>query len=298
MDKEKTILENEYLLIEVNRLGSELARIYDKKKNREVLWSAKPEIWRRHAPILFPFVGSSYENKYCHEGMVYPMGQHGFARDCQFDCISSKASEVWYQLTDREETLEQYPFHFKLESGHRLKDNQITVTWKVTNTDSRELLFMIGGHPAFVVPEGHSLYDFTFEFAAKDPDRQELHYEAPNGNGYVEAAREGSLRLTGGKVPLTPGFFDDVLTYIFDEAQVERASLLLPGGEPYVTLHTSGIPYMGVWTVEATHPFVCLEPWFGRGADEGFSGELRDRAGIMHLGVGEGFEAHYVIEIH
>ena len=39
-----------------------------------------------------------------------------------------------------------------------------------------------------------------------------------------------------------------------------RFSLLLPGGEPYVTVRCAGIPYLGVWTVEATHPFICLEP--------------------------------------
>lgn len=298
MDTEKTILENDRLLIEVNRSGSELARIYDKKKAREVLWEARPEIWPRHAPILFPFVGKCIDGRYCYEGAVYPMGQHGFARDYSFDCICSESDRVVYRLTDSEETYKKYPFHFNLEAGHILKDNQITVTWKVTNTDSRELLFMIGGHPGFNVPAGYSLYDFTFEFACKDPDRQELRYEAPDEEGYADPSKSGVLRLEDGKVPLTKGFFDQVLTYIFDEAQVERASLLLPGGEPYVTLHTSGIPYMGIWTVEATHPFVCLEPWFGRSVDQGYQGELRDRTGIVRLGVGEGFEAHYVIEIH
>lgn len=298
MDAEKTILESNRLLIEVNRSGSELARVYDKKKGREILWNAKPEIWSRHAPLLFPFIGRCFENQYCYEGVAYPMTAHGFARDSQFQCVSANGSEVWYQLTDSEETYQNYPFHFKLETGHSLKDNQITVTWKVTNTDSKELLFMIGGHPAFRVPEGHTIYDFTFDFACKDPDKQKLHYEAPNQNGCVDPEKEGQLCLADGKVPLTKGMFDEVLTYIFDQAQVERASLLLPGGEPYVTLHTSGIPYMGVWTVEATHPFVCLEPWFGRCAEEGFQGELNNRTGIMRLGVGEGFEAHYVIEIH
>jgi len=298
MDTEKTILENDRLLIEVNRSGSELARIYDKKKNREVLWDAKPEIWSRHAPILFPFVGKCFEGQYCYEGTTYSMTPHGFARDSQFDLSFANGTEVWYQLTDSTDTYQNYPFHFKLEAGHRLNDNQITVSWRVTNTDSKELLFMLGGHPAFNVPAGNTLYDFTFEFAGQDSLKQELHYEAPDGNGYADASKEGTLHLSDGRVPLTKGFFDEVLTYIFDGAQVARASLLLPGGEPYVTLHTAGIPYMGVWTTEATHPFVCLEPWFGRCSDKGFTGELRDRTGIVRLGVGEGFEAHYVIEIH
>ena len=57
------------------------------------------------------------------------------------------------------------------------------------------------------------------------------------------------------------GFFKRVLTYIFDRGQVKEVSLLLPGEVPYVTVRCPGIPYTGVWTVEDTHPFVCLEPW-------------------------------------
>ena len=47
-------LENEELLITVDRHGAELTRIYDKKAGRELLWGADPAVWNRHAPVLFP----------------------------------------------------------------------------------------------------------------------------------------------------------------------------------------------------------------------------------------------------
>ena len=77
MGAEKTVLENGDLLVEINRFGAELARIYDKTHQREVLWEGKPEIWGRHAPILFPFVGKCYEDRYYYEGKAYPMTSHG-----------------------------------------------------------------------------------------------------------------------------------------------------------------------------------------------------------------------------
>lgn len=294
MEEKKTVLENDRLLIEVNEFGSELARIYDKKNHREVLWEASPEVWARHAPVLFPFIGNCYEGKYRIGEQEYAISSHGFARDSVFTLESADEKEVWYSLTDSKESYEKYPFHFKLETGHRIEENKITVMWKVTNLDSKELYFMLGGHPAFKTPEGRSVHDFTFEFDKK----QELHYQAPNHKGYADAAKTGVLKLTDGRVPLKEGFFEDVLTYIFDDAQVSRVSLLLPGGEPYVSVHCAGIPYLGVWTMEKTHPFVCLEPWFGRCSEDGFTGELKDREGIVSLGVGEGFQADYVIEIH
>ena len=52
-------LENEELLITVESHGAQLSRIYDKKADREILWSADPAVWNRHSPILFPFIGKS-----------------------------------------------------------------------------------------------------------------------------------------------------------------------------------------------------------------------------------------------
>ncbi|MFR5601670.1 MAG: aldose 1-epimerase family protein [Lachnospiraceae bacterium] len=286
-------MENERLLVEISSMGSQLTRIYDKKYDREILWNADPKVWGRHAPILFPFIGKCFKGQYHYQGETYAISAHGFARDMEFAPAADDDQEVWYRLEDDAQTYEKYPFHFKLETGHRLEGNKLTVLWKVTNTDSRELLFMLGGHPAFMTPPGKTIYDFTLAFEPK----KDLHYEAPNESGCADPDRQGILKLQDGKVPVTPGFFDQVLTYIFDENQVDRVSLLVDE-EPYVTVHCAGIPYLGIWTEEKTHPFVCLEPWFGRCDDQGYEGELADRPGVMKLEAGAVFQAEYVIEIH
>jgi len=287
-------LENERLLIQINEHGSELVRIFDKKEQRDVLWDASPQVWARCAPILFPFIGNCYEGQYCHDGKTYPMTPHGFARDMMFDLNTLSQDEVWFTLKDTAETYAVYPFHFSLEAGHRLDGSRIHVMWKVTNRGDRQMWYMLGGHPAFRAPEGNTIHDFTFLFDQK----ASLHYEAPDHRGYTDPDKAGTLLLDNGKAALKKGFFEQTLTYIFDQGQVGSVSLLLPGGKPYVTLECKGIPYLGVWTMEETHPFVCLEPWFGRCADIGFTGELKNRTGIMSLAPGEVFEAGYIIEIH
>ena len=83
---ENHILENDLLLIEINDLGAELVRIYDKKNKREVLWNGNPDWWSRHAPILFPFVGTCYQNQYHYKGDNYSMTGHGFARNIEMKC--------------------------------------------------------------------------------------------------------------------------------------------------------------------------------------------------------------------
>lgn len=279
-------LENDELLVTVARHGAELTRIYDKKAGRDVLWEADPSVWGRHAPVLFPFIGKCFEGKYLYDGKEYNMGSHGFARDMDFEPLLCDMDECWFRLKDTPDTYEKYPFHFEVEIGHRLEGRCVEIMWKVTNTDSGEMLFMMGGHPAFRVPQGKSIYDYTFEFNRQGVNKgqflNELHYLAPNQGGYEKEELQGTLKLENGSVKLTKGFFDTALTYMFDKAQVSSVGLLLEG-KPYITLECSGFPYMGVWTMEETHPFVCLEPWYGVCASEGFTGELKDREGIVTL---------------
>lgn len=293
-------LENDKLLVTVARHGAELTRIYDKKADREVLWRAEPSVWDRHAPVLFPFVGKCYEGTYVHDGKEYSMTPHGFARDMDFEPLLCDMDECWFRLKDTPETYEKYPFHFEVEIGHRLEGRTIEVMWKVTNTDSGEMLFMMGGHPAFQVPEGKNIYDFTFEFNRRGCREGQftdcLHYLAPNANGYEKEELQGDLKLSEGRVPLTKGFFDTALTYMFDEAQVSSVSLIVDGS-PYVTLECSDFPYLGIWTMEATHPFVCLEPWYGICASDGYKGELKDRRGIISLPGWENWQKSYRIRV-
>ena len=294
----RVCLENERLLIEVDEMGAELSRIYDKDREREVLWGGDPLIWNRKAPLLFPFIGNCFQKEYRYNGVTRPMTQHGFARDFPFQLMRETEEEIWFSQEDNEETREFYPFHYHLEVGHRLEDNQLTVSWKVVNTGHVPMYFMIGAHPAFRVPEGMSLYDFSLKFAAEKGQEDMLSYQYPDKNGYVPIANRAALSLTDGKVPITPGFFDDkVLTYIFPGAQVREVSLLVKDA-PYVTVKCPGFPYLGIWTIEKTHPFVCLEPWYGRADTYGFAGELKDRTGILALQPDEEFKASYLIEIH
>ena len=293
-------LENDELLVTVARRGAELTRIYDKKADREVLWCAEPSVWNRHAPVLFPFVGKCYEGAYVHDGKEYGMTPHGFARDMDFEPLLCDMDECWFRLKDTPETYEKYPFHFEVEIGHRLEGRTIEVMWKVASRDSGEMLFMMGGHPAFQVPEGKNIYDFTFEFNRRGCREGQftdcLHYLAPNANGYEKEELQGNLKLSEGRVPLTKGFFDTALTYMFDEAQVSSVSLMVDGS-PYVTLECSDFPYLGIWTMEATHPFVCLEPWYGICASDGYKGELKDRRGIISLPGWENWQKSYQIRV-
>ena len=90
----KRVLENDFLKVAIDDHGAELVSIYDKEKDREVIWQGDPRFWGRHAPVLFPNVGKHYGNHYRIGDKEYASKQHGFARDTDFTCIDSTLDSV------------------------------------------------------------------------------------------------------------------------------------------------------------------------------------------------------------
>ena len=85
----KTV-SNQELTIRVSEHGAELSSIVANATGKEYLWQADPAFWKRHSPVLFPIVGSVWKAEYRNEGTVYPLSQHGFARDMDFTLIDER----------------------------------------------------------------------------------------------------------------------------------------------------------------------------------------------------------------
>ena len=142
-------ISNEQISIQVDSMGAELKSLKKKDTDTEYMWEGDPAYWKRTSPVLFPLVGSLREGSFLLDGKRYPMGQHGFARDLEFQVKSEAANEIWFYLESDAQTLEKYPYAFLLELGYELQGSTVIVKWKVTNPADGELYFSIGGHPAF-----------------------------------------------------------------------------------------------------------------------------------------------------
>ncbi|MCD7905522.1 MAG: aldose 1-epimerase family protein [Clostridiales bacterium] len=285
------VLENEFLKVEIADFGAELSGIFDKEKSQRVLWNADPAYWARHAPVLFPFVGKVNGGFYTHKGRKYPMGQHGFARDREFEFLGSDGKSLSHRLISDEESKKIYPFDFELIITHSLEGRTLKVGYLVKNTGNDTMYFSIGAHPAFNCPllPGTEKRDYFVRLG-----RDKLKYVLIDGeSGSVLYKDE---KETEGLIRLEESLFDnDAL--IFDGGQVEKASLLYPDMTPYITVSCKGFDSFGLWSKpKAGAPYVCLEPWIGRCDNEGFEGELKDKFGERSLEPSEEFSAEFTIE--
>ena len=75
-------LENEHIYLEVASHGAELVRLVGKKTKKEYLFDGDPKYWKRHSPILFPFVTAWI----CERYGIYT-GQSDTGYTVVFNCI-------------------------------------------------------------------------------------------------------------------------------------------------------------------------------------------------------------------
>ena len=287
-------LENDLLEVTINSFGAELSSITGKETGTQYLWDADEKFWKRSAPVLFPFVGSLKDKEYTVDGKDYPMGQHGFARDMEFSVVSETTDEARFELRSNDDTLAKFPFEFVLKIGYKLDGNDIKVTWHVENPGDKELLFSIGGHPAFMCPvtEDGKQSDYYLKF---DADKA-LTYGLLSGDGLLD--RDDYLLGVdiNGYCAIDEHMFDkDAL--IIEHFQASKVSLCTPDKKPYLTVSFDA-PLFGLWSPAGKGaPFVCIEPWYGRCDRADFGGELKDREYGNVLAVGETFEKSYDITI-
>ena len=296
--EELTVLNNGRLSIAVSAHGAELCSL--KMGQKEYLWQADPAYWKRHSPVLFPIVGSVWENRYRVDGKEFQMSQHGFARDMDFSLGSQSDEEVWFTLQHSAATLEKYPFPFRLDIGYRLEGNAVKVMWRVTNDslDKQDLSlpFQIGAHPAFYFPDyaTEPSHRGFFSFGKE----KQLHYILIAEKGCVDVETLYTLSLDAeGMLPLDVHTFDhDAL--ILEDSQVSEVTLHDVHRTPVLRLRFPSAPLVGLWSPPGKNaPFVCIEPWYGRCDRAGFEGDFKEKDWMQLLSPGETCEGGCWIDV-
>lgn len=289
---EKYTLTNEIIEITVNSKGAELASLKECQSGREYMWQADPTFWGRTSPVLFPVVGAFKDGKFLTKERTYQMGQHGFARDMEFMLTKQTEDQIWFCLTDKDETWEKYPYAFNLEIGYLLEDRSVKVLWRVSNPSEEELPFSIGGHPAFIAP-------------VRKEDEITCYVQFKGQNKVVSRQIEGGLATDifctwnldqDGALAVTEEVFaKDAL--VVEESGCQEVALLDKTHRPYLTVSFDA-PLFGIWTPPGKNaPFICIEPWYGRCDHTDFTGTLREREYGSILQAKETFEAAYTITV-
>ena len=215
----KNTIENNFISAEFESFGAELKSLKSKKTDREYMWSADPKYWGKTAPVLFPVIGCVKEDKITVDGTDYPMSKHGFARDKEFELVEQSEISLRYRLSSDEETLKMYPYEFVFDIVYTVEANSLRVDYEVSNPSSKELIYSVGGHPAFNCQwqDGDGVADYYLEFPEEE-NSQKLQMDLPFFNGELHDC------LNGKKLQLTDNLFDDD-ALVFDDLKSKFVDL-------------------------------------------------------------------------
>jgi len=285
-------IQNDCLSVTIDPKGAELKKLYNKNTGVEYMWGGDPEYWNKTSPVLFPII-SSLKNDTCYvDGKPYHMGRHGFAREMEFAVSEHDSTLASFSLGNDENTLQKFPFRFRLEMVYIISADELHVTYKVQNTGNTVMYFSIGGHPAFNVPliPGSDYNDYYLEF-----NKSEIAGRWPiSPEGLIETKSEPFL-VNAQRIPLSKELFlKDAL--VFKDLQSDKVKLLSSGSPHGLQFDFSGFPFLGIWAAKRAD-FVCIEPWCGIADSVNSTQQLKEKEGINSLQPGNVFERTWKVRV-
>ena len=284
-------IQNTRLKILIDEKGAELKSAFHLQNRLEYIWGSDPAYWAKSSPVLFPIVGELKNKTYVYNGKEYSLPRHGFARDKMFTVSKQSEASITFSIQSDESTLAVYPFPFTFSIIYTLNDDALQVTYQVHNTGGNEMLFSVGGHPAFKVPlvEGTKYDDYRLAFEKEENlDRWPISKE-----GLIEKEPQHLLHQ-GNELPLSKELLkNDAL--VFKHLQSRFVKLISDKTPHGLHFDFTGFPYLGIWAAPGAD-FVCIEPWKGIADSVDADGQLQHKEGIVALSVGEEFKLSWNVQ--
>ena len=270
-------LKNDHMSVTASDHGAELRSVMC--HGVELLWQGDPQWWIGRAPILFPVVGQLYGGAYSYNSQRYMLRNHGFARHSDFVLTLKTDDKMSFLLRDNEDTQNVFPFAFALLVTYTLSDCSLRTDFQVTNTSDACLYFSIGGHPAFRCPlfQRETFEDYEIVFNERETAGNHL---LSDENLVLEET--APFFNNSNTIPLDYNLFRQYETLVFSDLKSTRAMLRQRETGAGVDMDFTSFPFFGIWTPPGA-PFICLEPWQGVDDFPGFTGDLRDKRGIICL---------------
>lgn len=240
--------------------------------------------WNRHAPVLFPIVGKLKDGKTIIDGKECFMGQHGFARDMEFEEIGKNS----YLLKSNEETKKMFPYEFELYISYEVSGNEVVTKYKVVNKDNKQIMFGLGGHPAFYCEYNSGKYRIEFEDIEDELEIYQLE--------------DGLLKLN----PEEKSKFIKENRIFLDRHTFENDAVImknLKSNTVYLKTETKTVlsftfekfPYLAIWS-KVDAPFICIEPWFNTTDKVNSNGTYEEKDNLIKLEQNEEFSAEYKVK--
>ena len=297
-----TLKNNKYEVV-LNSLGAEINSFRVLKNGTQLVFEGPTEVWKYHAPVLFPHVGRIKDGFYTYKEKKYSLVNNGMSRDMEHKVIAQDEKSVTFELTESEETFPKFPWKFSLKTYYELKDDGLIFTTTVTNTDSSEMLFSLGSHTAFCCPRntdaaGTTNSDYQYEFEVKEP----LTTVLLNSEAQLACDEDGTAPCTklygekdAGIIPINEKGFGN--GHFFTKFSSNWVGLRNKKDNSLIKVNCENYPYLMVWQGGngaegiSGNGFNCIEPWYGTADAENTDHSWENKPALISLESEKSFTA-------
>lgn len=277
-------LNNGVMTAVINSYGAELKSLRDQDGNEYIWDGSDPSYWNRSAPFLFPTVGNLRNNTVLIKDKAYEIKQHGFCRDMEWTVAVQTPFSVIFTLTDNEETLKRYPYHFALALKYTLVGRTVKMEFEINNTGCEEMLYCFGTHPAIRVPfqscPGSEFEDYTVLFNRKETIQNPIYDAAA---GAIDLSNRRCFMTTDQSIDLRYSVFEAIDTIIFDKVNSDAVVLHDNKTGKEVEIRYHDFEMIAFWTPKRGAPFLCVEPWQGCAVTTDADDRFESKLGVQRL---------------
>lgn len=291
-------IENNKFRASFSETGAELQSFQKKDLNDyEYIWNdPSKKFWHRHSPVLFPATGKSNNDQYQLNGKLYPIMQHGFARDCIWKVVNHTDNQVTFSLSESDQTLKYYPFKFTIKITYTLNEKGLAVETEITNNGEDEMPFALGFHPAFSIfnDDNGEFNDYKIVIS---PVKGSLKKFSAGTVAFISGEVEDFQPAEGNTINLSHDLLDQGFILIANE-NVQKAELTSSTHDRKVIVELGNFPYLNIWSQEhANAPFICIEPFAGLpDIESDHPTDWYHKKGNTILAPGNNKEFHFQIE--
>ncbi len=278
-------LKNEQITAKITELSAELVSL--NCEGTEYIWDAKPEVWGRSAPLMFPICGGLKEDKYIFEGKEYFLQKHGYGRDLIFEVEKADDTSATFFHKSNDETLAMFPFNYELRVIYTLIGKDLKIAYSVKNTDNKTMYFSIGSHEAYATPEGIEDYDVIF------PQNETLSSYVLYGN--LLSDQKMPIIKDSKVLPLYDKYFT-IDAMVFRDLKSRTATLRNRKNGRAISVDFPDADYFLLWH-KPNSGYMCLEPWSGVQDIVGSSYDITKKEGIIPLETGKTYNTEHIITV-
>ncbi|MBI3971908.1 MAG: aldose 1-epimerase [Chloroflexi bacterium] len=271
----------------------------------------QPSWWG--TPLLFPWPGRIPGGRYVYRGTTYQLPNleangsaiHGFVktRRWRVDDAAADAERAALRCSissdDHPETLEGYPFPYRVTAAYELNENGLSLLVTVANTGNEPLPFGFGAHPYFRLPlapgddRGACLITVPAarrwnlaRIAALGPDERVRWDDVTEP---VSEALDLRARQPLGEHNYDNGFAELEPTSVEGQRWIECA---VANPRTGVSLAMQATPNFGTIVVYTPpgRPGICFEPWTCPPNVFNLAARGLDRSGLIVLDPGQRWE--------